>query len=74
MTKPQHPARFVSLALMILALTTSALAQNNKGTVLGTVKDPNEALVTTAKVTALNIATGETREATTGDDGTYTII
>jgi hypothetical protein len=73
MTKPPHPARFVSLALMILALTTSALAQNNKGTVLGTVKDPNEALVTTAKVTALNIATGETREATTGDDGTYTI-
>lgn len=73
MTNPRHAARFVSLGLMILALGISALAQSNKGTVLGTVKDPNEALVTTAKVTALNIATGETRDATTGDDGTYTI-
>jgi hypothetical protein len=73
MTKPRHAARFVSLGMMFLALAISALAQSNKGTVLGTVKDPNDALVTSAKVTALNIATGETREATTGDEGTYTI-
>jgi len=73
MTKPQHAARFVSLGLMILALGISALAQSNKGTVLGTVKDPNEALVTNAKVIVLNIATGESRDATTGDDGTYTV-
>ena len=73
MTKPRHAARIISLGLMFLALAISALAQSNKGTVLGTVKDPNDALVTNAKVTVLNIATGESRDATTGDDGTYTI-
>lgn len=73
MTKPRHTARFVSLALMILALGTSALAQSNKGTVLGTVKDPNDALVTTAKVVVLNNATGESRDGATGDDGTYIV-
>lgn len=73
MTKPRLTARFFSLGLMILALGISALAQSNKATILGTVKDPNDALVTTAKVTALNLATGQSREATTGEDGTYTI-
>lgn len=73
MTKPQHAARFVFLSLMFLAFGISALAQSNKGTVLGTVKDPNDALVTTAKVTVLNVATGVSRGATTGDDGTYTV-
>ena len=73
MIKPRHAARFVFLSLMILTLGISTLAQSNKGTVLGTVKDPNDALVTTAKVTVLNIATGESRDATTGDDGTYVV-
>src|ERR1700682_4381512 len=73
MTKPRHATRFVSLGLMILAFAISALAQSNKGTILGTVRDPNEALVAAAKATARNIATGETREANTGDDGTYII-
>lgn len=73
MTKPRHAARFFFLSLMILAFGISALAQSNKGTVVGTVKDPNNALVTTAKVTVLNTATGEKREATTGDDGTYVV-
>jgi len=40
---------------------------------VGTVKDPNEALVTNAKVTVVNRATQESREATTGDDGTYVV-
>jgi hypothetical protein len=61
------------ITLLVLAFGTSALAQSNKGTVVGTVRDPNDALVTTAKVTALNTKTGESREVTTGDDGTYTI-
>src|SRR6185503_6430856 len=73
MTKPQHAARFVSLGLMILAFCISALAQSNKGTVVGTVKDPNDALVTTAKVTVTSLATRESRETTTGTDGTYVV-
>jgi outer membrane receptor protein involved in Fe transport len=73
MRQRRDAARFVSLGLMILALGISALAQSNKGTVVGTVKDPNDALVTTAKITVLNNATGESREGTTGTDGTYVV-
>ena len=73
MTKPRHAARFVSLSLITLAFCISALAQSNKGTVVGTVKDPNDALVTTAKVTVTSLATKESREATTGSDGSYVV-
>jgi hypothetical protein len=73
MTKPRHAARFLFLSLMIFALGISALAQSNKGTVVGTVKDPDDALITTAKVTVVNLATKETREATTGTDGGYVV-
>ncbi len=72
MTKPLYAARFALLSLMLLVLGVTAFAQSNKGTVLGTVKDPNDALVANAKVTVTNTATGETREVTTGDEGTYT--
>ncbi|HSS21624.1 MAG TPA: TonB-dependent receptor [Pyrinomonadaceae bacterium] len=72
MTK-QRAARFLSLSLIVLFCGISAWAQSNKGTVVGTVKDPNDALVTSAKVTVVNMATAETREATTGDDGTYVV-
>ncbi|HLM57166.1 MAG TPA: TonB-dependent receptor, partial [Pyrinomonadaceae bacterium] len=40
--------------------------------ITGTVTDPNGAVVATAKVTATNLDTGEVREATTGDEGSYT--
>ncbi len=73
MTQPRYAARFFFLLLMILALSVTALAQSNKGTVLGTVKDPNDALVANAKVTVVNSATGESREGTSGEDGTYTV-
>ena len=72
MTKPRYAARFALLSLMLLVLGVTAFAQSNKGTVLGTVKDPNDALVANAKVTVTNTATGESREVTTGDEGTYT--
>jgi hypothetical protein len=49
------------------------LAQSDRGTLTGSVTDPNGGLVTGAKVTATNINTGEVREATTSDEGTYTI-
>ena len=73
MQKLIHAAQFTFLGLMILLLGISAVAQSNKGTVVGTVKDPQEALVTNAKITVVNSATGEKRDATTGDDGTYTV-
>jgi hypothetical protein len=63
--------RFVAAVLSCAALALPALAQSNKGTIVGVVRDPNGAIVKDAKVTATNLATGETRETTTGDDGNY---
>src|SRR5215213_6688215 len=60
-------------ALLIAACALGASAQSNKGTVTGTVTDPNGAVVKDAKVTVTNVATGDSRDATTSDDGTYTI-
>ena len=61
------------LALLILTFATSALAQNNKGAIVGTVKDPNDALVSKAQVKVTSVKTGEVREAETSDDGTFTV-
>ncbi|MET0647445.1 MAG: TonB-dependent receptor [Pyrinomonadaceae bacterium] len=59
--------------LVVVAFAFQATAQSNKGTITGTVNDPTGAVVKDAKVTATNVATGEAREATTGDEGTYTM-
>lgn len=63
----------MALLFCLAMLTISAHAQSNKATIVGTVKDPNGAVVKDAKVVVTNLATGETREAKTGDDGTYTV-
>ena len=73
MTKPRHAARFISLPFMFLALAISALAQNNKGAIVGSVRDPNDALVAKAKITVTSVKNGEVRNAETGDEGTYTV-
>ena len=65
--------RIFLLPLFVVALAISALGQSNKATIVGTTKDPNDALVTGAKVTVINNATGVVREADSGEDGTFTI-
>lgn len=69
--------RFATRTFLVLGITLlsvmAALGQSNKGTIVGTVMDPNEALVTNAQITVKNVKTGEVREATTGGDGTYTV-
>ncbi len=72
-TLKQTCARLAVLLFCCAALCVPLYAQNNKGTITGAVKDPNGAFVTGAKVTASNLATNEAGEATTGDDGIYTI-
>src|SRR5437764_2552597 len=59
--------------LCVAAFVFPANAQSNKGTITGTVTDPNGAVVKGAKVTATNVATGESHDATTGGEGSYTI-
>ncbi|MDQ3652053.1 MAG: TonB-dependent receptor [Acidobacteriota bacterium] len=48
-------------------------AQTFRGTILGSVSDPNGAYVTGAKVTAKNTGTGIERSTTTDEEGNYTL-
>src|ERR1041385_4151343 len=61
------------LVLLTASCTISAFAQNNKGAIVGTVKDPNDALVAKAQVKVTSTKTGEVRSTDTGDDGTYAV-
>jgi hypothetical protein len=62
-------AAFSLLTLMVTPLA----AQTFRGTILGTVLDPNGAVVLGARVTAKNINTGIERTTETDDQGNYTI-
>ena len=74
MIMTNHLSKAIPTAAMAIAvLAFTALGQNNKGTIVGTVTDPNAAVVKDAKVTATNLATNAKHEATTNDDGAYTI-
>src|SRR5215207_10569465 len=59
--------------LFALLISNSAVAQSNKGAIVGTVKDPNDALVAKAQVKVTSVKTGEVRNTDTSDDGTYTV-
>jgi hypothetical protein len=61
------------LLFVLLSLALSANAQTHRGTIRGTVSDPNKAVIAGASVKLTNEATNETRLATTGSDGEYTI-
>src|SRR5262249_45610359 len=65
--------QFCALLTLVLSLAISISAQSNKGSIVGTVKDPNDALVSGAKATITNAANGEVREATSGDEGTFVV-
>ncbi|HKY45051.1 MAG TPA: carboxypeptidase-like regulatory domain-containing protein, partial [Pyrinomonadaceae bacterium] len=61
------------LLVLALLISTSVMAQNNKGAIVGTVKDPNDALVANAQVKVTSVKTGEVRTAETTEDGTFTV-
>jgi hypothetical protein len=56
---------------MLFAVTLLATAQSSKGIVVGTVKDPNGAIVSGANVKITNTQTGVARETTTSGDGAF---
>src|SRR5712692_7130620 len=60
------------LAFIILSAVTLA-AQTFRGTILGTVTDPAGAVLSGAKVTVRNLATGLERTTLTSADGSYAV-
>ena len=63
-----------SLALILWALAIPAMAQSpNTSAIVVVVVDQTGAVVSEANVTALNSATGATRDVISGTDGTATI-
>jgi hypothetical protein len=63
----------VITAFSFVAFSEIAYAQNNKGTIVGTVKDPNDAVVPNATVVVTNNANGESRSVTANDEGDFTV-
>lgn len=59
--------------ILVLAISTSLVAQTFRGTILGTVSDPQGAVLAGAKVTARNVNTGLERTTQTSADGSYAI-
>ena len=59
--------------LLILLLATVVSAQTFRGTILGTVTDPNGAVVAGATITVKNTNTGIERTTTTDSEGNYTV-
>src|SRR5260370_19146836 len=66
-------SRMALVLVSVLAIVFTVQAQSNKATSGGTVRDPNDALVKGAKATVTNVATGDLREATSGDLGEFTV-
>src|SRR6266566_467811 len=61
------------VVIILLLCTTSLLGQTFRGTILGTVTDPQGAVVTGAKVTVRNVNTGLERTTETSADGSYSV-
>jgi hypothetical protein len=69
----QYTLQLRNSVLLVLFLTTVASAQTFRGTLLGTVTDPNNAVVPGAKVTVKNTSTGLERSTISDDAGNYTV-
>lgn len=70
-----HPQRtaLICLAMLLVAGTSLAWAQAGTAGVVGTVKDPQGAVIPGASVTATNKATGAVRTTVTNENGSYTL-
>ncbi len=67
-------SRILLLGLLVISLAFAAVAQSNRATITGTVKDQSGAVLADALVTATNVATNVTSTNKTGGDGLYTIV
>jgi len=65
--------RTLTVLVGLLFTTVVALAQVTTGALQGVVTDPNKAVVPGAAVKITNVDTGQSREATTNDEGFYRV-
>ena len=65
--------KFFVLVLTLLLISGPAFGQTVRGRVEGTVKDPQGQMVPNAAITVTNIGTGEKLNATSTDEGTFSI-
>jgi hypothetical protein len=65
---------FLSVCILFLCASSVAFAQAGRGSISGLVSDPSGAIVSGAKVTALNHATGITQHTVTSDAGLYSFV
>ena len=64
----------VSRTMMCLALSIPLLAQSERGTISGLVKDPSGAVIAGARVTVTNTATNQTTAIASTETGDYAAI
>ena len=65
---------WICLAVSLFVGTAMSQAQSNAADLQGVVRDQNGAVVVNASVSARNVATNISREATTNGDGFYKIV
>src|SRR5690349_4309147 len=70
-TKPS--SQMVHALVLITLLAVVASAQTFRGTILGTISDPNGAVVAGATIRVKNTSTGLERTATTDSEGNYSV-
>jgi Carboxypeptidase regulatory-like domain len=63
----------LTVALLLL-LTSLALAQTSVGAIIGSVEDATEGRLPGAKIVAINVGTGQRREAVSNGDGEFQIL
>ena len=68
-----HRMSSAALLVFTFALAPAAFGQSDRGTIVGTVTDPNGAAVADAKVTVTNLENGEAREVKTTGEGAFTV-
>ncbi|MFL6208578.1 MAG: carboxypeptidase regulatory-like domain-containing protein [Pyrinomonadaceae bacterium] len=68
-----HKSVVLGLLALILVWAVPAFGQSDRGSITGTVTDPNGAVVADAKVTVTSLDSGDLREVTTSSEGTFTI-
>lgn len=71
MTNLKANLKIFGVFALVLVFSTFAIAQSLDGTLRGEVTDPSGAVVSGAKVTLTNVATGQTQTTTSTSAGSY---